>query len=89
MLGSTVAPSVSIRLLSVAQVEVEEVAAAMVVDAVATTLAAEEVTVAEVGIVCSYHLSLLSISANHIRRRWGLWWTRGWRLLWRRSRRWW
>ena len=72
-----------------AQVEAEEVAVAMVVDAVATTLAAEEGTEVEVGIVCSYHLSLLSISANHIRRRWGLWWTREWRLLGRRSRRWW
>ncbi len=75
MLDSTVALSVSIRLLSVAPVEEEEVAVAMVVAAVATTLAAEEATEVEVGIVCSYHLSHLSVSANHIRRRRGLWWT--------------
>ena len=76
MLDSTVALSVSTRLLSVAPVEAEEVVVAMVVAAVATTLAAaEEATVVEVGIVCSYHQSLLSISANHIRRGRGLWWT--------------
>ena len=35
-----------------AQVEAEEVAVAMVVDVVATTLAVEEATEVEVGIVC-------------------------------------
>lgn len=64
----------SIRPLSVAQVEAEEVAVAMVaVDAVATTPAVEEATEVEVGIVCSYHLSLLPIPTNHCRRRRRLW----------------
>ena len=66
-LGSTVALSVLIRLLSVAQEEeeeAEEVAVAMVA-VVATTLAVEEAMEVEVGTVCSYHLSLLPIPTNH------------------------
>ena len=65
-LGSTVALSVLIRLLSVAQEEeaAVEVAVAMVA-VVATTLAVGEATEVEVGTVCSYHLSLLPIPTNH------------------------
>ena len=65
-LGSTVALSVLIRLLSVAQEEeeAEEVVVAMVA-VVATTLAVEEATEVEVGTVCSYHLSLPPIPINH------------------------
>lgn len=88
-----VALSVLIRLLSVAQVEEAEEAAVAMVAVVATTLVGEEEATeveVEVGIVCSYHLSLLPIPTNHFRRRRGLWtrWWR-WRLLRWRSRWWW